>query len=572
MLAGAAAAVGAAFAVARSDVLAEPEVNAALRCLNIVSAIGVGAVTWSLRPRSRLGPVLIAIGFLYAGTSLQASADPYAYNVGRLLLPACAVGLFYVSLAFPTGRIEREGEQRVMVAIAAAMLVAWGAEALTSPYLLVSSVLSECAGPCPPNPFDVTDAAGTQSVAFVVQAASAWAVVAALVLRLRTASPVQRLALEVPPAIIALLAAAFTAAALLHAAGDDDAVVAVGWVYAPLYVVIPLTFLIGQLRGRLFAVGALRRVLASLGPHPDAARVERDIASALRDPSLRVAFPAPAGAGFLDAAGRPVAVPPLGGGGVAELRDETGRVAVLVHDPALDDVAGLMDAVCAAALLALSNARLSAVLRASVLDLQASRSRIASAGDEARRRLEREVATGPEHRLALVGTELEAAAATTPAGPARARLEELAREAHETLESVRATARGIYPPLLAEEGIGAALEAALAGSPAVTVDTTPGVDRLAEDEEAAVFFACLEAVQNALKHGGEDVRVTISLEAADDGRLRFTVEDDGPGFDPARAAGGTGLANIRDRVEAVGGSVAITSAPGHGTTVEGVVG
>ena len=84
---GAAAAVGTAFVVARTDVLVEPGANAALRYLNIVSAIGVGAVTWSLRPRSRLGPVLIVIGFLYAGTSLQASADPYAYNVGRLLLP-----------------------------------------------------------------------------------------------------------------------------------------------------------------------------------------------------------------------------------------------------------------------------------------------------------------------------------------------------------------------------------------------------------------------------------------------------------------------------------------------------
>src|SRR5829696_3946723 len=113
VLAGAVAAVGTAFVVARSDVLAEPNVNAALRYLNVVSAIGVGAVTWSLRPRSRLGPVLIVPGFLYAVTSLQASADPYAYNIGRLLLPLCAVALLYASLAFPTGRIERQGEWRV---------------------------------------------------------------------------------------------------------------------------------------------------------------------------------------------------------------------------------------------------------------------------------------------------------------------------------------------------------------------------------------------------------------------------------------------------------------------------
>jgi signal transduction histidine kinase len=98
------------------------------------------------------------------------------------------------------------------------------------------------------------------------------------------------------------------------------------------------------------------------------------------------------------------------------------------------------------------------------------------------------------------------------------------------------------------------------------------VDRRAQDEEAAVFFASVEAVQNALKHGGDEVRVTISLEPAGAGGLRFAVDDDGPGFDTARTNGGTGLANIRDRVEAVGGSVLITAEPGRGTTVEGVVG
>ena len=213
-----------------------------------------------------------------------------------------------------------------MVAIVAATVAAWAAEALASPYLLVSSVLSECAGPCPPNPFDVADAAGTQTVAFAVQAAAAWAVVVALVLRLRTASPVQRLALEVPPALIALLATAFTAATRaargrrrrrgdrrrlgLRAALRGD----------------PAHLPDRAAPGRLFAVGALRRVLASLGPHPDATRVERDIATALRDPSLRVAFPAPVGVGFLDTAGRPVAVPPRAAGGLrAARRDRTRR-------------------------------------------------------------------------------------------------------------------------------------------------------------------------------------------------------------------------------------------------------
>jgi signal transduction histidine kinase len=171
-----------------------------------------------------------------------------------------------------------------------------------------------------------------------------------------------------------------------------------------------------------------------------------------------------------------------------------------------------------------------------------------------------------------VGAELEAASVALPEGPARARLEVLVREAQETLETVRAAAGGIYPPLLAEGGVGAALEAALRASPAVSVRAAADVGRQAQDVEAAVFFASAEAVQNALKHGGEAVRVTISLAPADGGRLRFAVEDDGVGFDPARVARGSGLANIRDRIEAVGGSVRITTAVGRGTLVEGIVG
>ena len=262
---------------------------------------------------------------------------------------------------------------------------------------------------------------------------------------MRAATPVQQLTLSGVLCLTALLATAFTAAAVLSAAGADRAVTAVGWVSALWFVAIPLVFLIGQVRGRLFAGAALRRVLALLGPHASATHVERAMAAALGDPSLRVAYPAPAGGGFLDDAGRAIAIPDDPAVGVAELRDNGDRVAAIVHDPALDDVPGLMDAAGAAALLSLRNAKLSAVLRASVRDLRASRARIASAGDEARRRLESEVATGAERQLADVQRELERAARTATTPDLRASLAELASEAEQTLESVHATAQGIYP-------------------------------------------------------------------------------------------------------------------------------
>ena len=132
-MAGAVATIATVFLVGSSTVLAEPPINAALRALNIVSAFGVGAVTWTLRPRSRLGPLLIVIGLLYAASSLQASADPVLHNTGRLVLPLSTLLLFYTSLAFPTGRIERRGEHYVMWGVTAAMVVAWTIEAVSAP-------------------------------------------------------------------------------------------------------------------------------------------------------------------------------------------------------------------------------------------------------------------------------------------------------------------------------------------------------------------------------------------------------------------------------------------------------
>jgi signal transduction histidine kinase len=570
VLAGAAATMATVFFVSRSDILADPWVNAVLRSLSIVCAVGVGAVTLSLRPQSRLGPVLVALGFLYAAASLQASSDPLVYNVGRLVLPVSTLALLYASLAFPTGRLEHPGQRRVMAAVAVVMVTAWTVEALTAPRLPVFSVLSNCDAACPANPFNVVSAGGTTFVTFAAQALSAWAVVVMLIHRMRAATPVQQLTLSGVLCLTALLATAFTAAAVLRTAGADRAVTTVGWVAALWFVAIPLVFLIGQTRGRLFGGAALRRVLALLGPHASATHVERAMAAALGDPSLRVAYPALAGGGFLDEAGRVVAIPDDPAVGVTELRDDGDRVALIVHDPALDDVPGLMDAAGAAALLSMRNAKLSAALRASVRDLRASRARIASAGDEARRRLESDVATGAERQLADVQRELERAARTAATPDIRALLTELASEAEQTLESVHATAQGIYPARLADEGIAKALAAELAGSPAVVIREAAGTARRPQAQEAAVFFSCLEAVQNAIKHAGPGTRTTISLEPAGGG-IAFTVSDDGYGFNLERVGSGSGLANIRDRIDAVGGRVRISSAPGRGTTVAGTV-
>ena len=444
---------------------------------------------------------------------MQASPDPVLYNTGRLILPLSTLLLFYASLAFPTGRIERRGERRVMWGVTVAMVAAWAIEAMTASNLPVFSIVSRCEGTCPPNPFDVLGPSGGWTLgAFAAEAASAWAIVVALGLRLDRSTPVQRLMLGGVVALMAALAVAISAATILHAAGDDDAAVQVGWAYAPIFVAIPLVFLAGQLRGRMFAGAALRRVLASLGPNPSAARLEHGMRQALGDPSLRIAFPLPAG-GHHDAEGHRIDVPATPGLGVAMLRDADGEVATIVHDPALDDIPGLMDAAGAAALLALRHARLSAELRGSIRDLRSSRARVAAAVDDARRRLERELATGAERQLAAVHDELAAAEARASDPHLRAVLAGLVEEAGQVLESVRSTAHGIYPPLLASDGIAAALTSELAGARQPVLVRADDVPRRSQDVEAAIYFACLEAVQNAVKHAGPDAVVTIALRS-----------------------------------------------------------
>jgi signal transduction histidine kinase len=153
--------------------------------------------------------------------------------------------------------------------------------------------------------------------------------------------------------------------------------------------------------------------------------------------------------------------------------------------------------------------------------------------------------------------------------PARAKatLSELKADTDEALETLRDLARGIYPPLLADRGLVAALESQARKATVPVAVETEGVDRYPKEVEAAIYFCVLEAMQNVQKYAAGS-RATVRLRAAADA-LTFEVEDDGEGFDPAKQAKGSGLQNMADRLDALGGSVDLNSAPGRGTRVTG---
>jgi signal transduction histidine kinase len=202
-------------------------------------------------------------------------------------------------------------------------------------------------------------------------------------------------------------------------------------------------------------------------------------------------------------------------------------------------------------------------------DLRESRRRIVSAQDERARALERNIHDGAQQQLVALSVKLRLAEGMVERDPAKARelLSELQAQTGETLEDLRDLARGIYPPLLADKGLPAALESQARRSPLPVTVEPDGVGRYGQDVESAVYFCCLEALNNVAKYA-EATAVEIRLRQSD-GELRFEVVDDGRGFDTASKGSGTGLQGMADRLDAIGGVLEVRSAPGAGTTVSG---
>jgi signal transduction histidine kinase len=249
--------------------------------------------------------------------------------------------------------------------------------------------------------------------------------------------------------------------------------------------------------------------------------------------------------------------------------------ALAVRKPANDPITHVDEKLIAdlasQAGLVLRNVRLSEALKARLDDLKAAQKRLVSAQDAERRRLERNIHDGAQQQLVALAVKLKLADGLIDrdASKARALLEQLQDETHATLEDLRDLARGIYPPLLADKGLASALDAQARKSGLPVEVRADGIGRYPQDVEAAVYFSCLEAMQNIAKYA-EASAVSVSIVERDH-RLTFAVVDDGCGFDPGAITAGTGLQGIADRLGALDGEVSVTSAPGRGTTIEGML-
>jgi signal transduction histidine kinase len=252
-------------------------------------------------------------------------------------------------------------------------------------------------------------------------------------------------------------------------------------------------------------------------------------------------------------------------------RDELGTLATNLNR--MNDELGRLYSVVQTQAASLSelNGTLEARVEEQATEILASRARIVATADAERRRIERNIHDGAQQQLVALAVNLNLARRSLADDPATAAsmLDQLVKDARAAVEELRNLAHGIYPPLLLDSGLPSALSAAATRSPLSVSVAIDGVGRYAPDLEAAVYFCCLEALQNATKHAA-DASVSVRLWQEAD-RLHFEVADDGPGFDPAVVKGGQGLLNMSDRTAAAGGEAAWDSSPGRGTRVSGWV-
>jgi signal transduction histidine kinase len=256
--------------------------------------------------------------------------------------------------------------------------------------------------------------------------------------------------------------------------------------------------------------------------------------------------------------------------------------AIAVTKPASEPLAAgeaeLLDRLAEQAGLVLANARLTADLEARLMqiarqaaDLRSSRQRIVAAQDEERRRLERNIHDGAQQHLVALAVKLRLAKTALQKDPEQGRrmLEEIRSEVDAALDTLRSLALGIYPPLLEEQGIAAALAAQYLRSSLPVRMEADGIGRYPIELEAAVYFCTLEALQNAAKYA-RATSITIAFRERDDA-LEFSVADDGVGFNTETNGSGTGIQGMRDRMAVFGGDAEIESSPGRGTIVRGRV-
>jgi signal transduction histidine kinase len=527
-----------------------------------------GLVAWNRRPDARIGPLMIATGISWYAGTMAASTVPWIDRLGHSFQGYYDAFLAWLVLAYPTGRLATRAAKVVVAAF-------FGVLAARTAFRLVAFRSTSEYDFAIPSEVERFIAEGTfrdsgDAVFRVVIAIVAVAVIALLARRLATESDLGRR--TAGPMLVAGVAFAvgvvveIGAIWLASTSADRFAAWDLGlFATSGSGVLVAVALAIGVLRGRL-ARGTVADLVVELGATPDRLAIRDVIARALHDPSVEVLYPALLPDRFVDADGVTRELPTeRNADRIATRLEAEGRtIAIVVHDAALADQPELVRSVVAAARLAIDNERLAAEVRAQLAEVHASRARIVAAGDEQRRRVERDLHDGAQQRLVTLALRIQMARARVEANDpgAGAVLDEVSSELELALVELRRLARGLHPSALEGEGLRAAIEM-LADRAIVRVAVDVPDRRFASEVESTAYFVVAEALTNVARHA-EAGAVSVAANEVG-GQLVVEVRDDGVGgAEPLR---GSGLRGLEDRVAAVGGTLTVDSRPGTGTTI-----
>jgi signal transduction histidine kinase len=538
--------------------------------VGVPMAAGLYAIR-SSRTR-RFGYLLLATGALWSVTALAETDASVPYSIGRVTAWLVFPVLIYLMLAFPRGRLAAGPDRWLFGGITVLVAVLFvGAAPFVESYP-TPSPWTACRADCPSNAFFVLASEPAviadllEPVREILAVVLLVGVTLSLANRMRTATPLVRR--TIGPVVATSIAAVVILVLfiLTRRAGFGSTAVDVTAVLWSLCIpAIATAFLIGLIRRRLMIAGALGQLSVRLSAPLHRDELGPVLASALGDPTLDVLF------SDEDRGAWPSSAMARSGVVMTEIRDNGAPVAAIVHDAALAEDDELLEAVASQSLAALRHTQLNTRLEASRAQLEASRNRVNAAADAERRRIERDLHDGAQQRLVTLRIRLTLAEelmhTNAPAGTKA--MHELGDQIDLALEELRTLAHGIYPAVLADRGLAAAVRSAARESTlSIRVDAH-GVTRHPPEIESAAYFTCLEALQNAAKHAQAATGVWLTLRQDD--ALNLEVRDDGPGFEPQANLETGGLRNMTDRLEAVGGRLAILSSPGQGTRIIGTI-
>jgi signal transduction histidine kinase len=554
--------------------------RALLEALIVGVPIGVGLYALRAPVNASFGYALLGIGFAWSLTALTESSMSVPYTIGRLSTWLTFPCVIYLLLAFPDGRIDRGLDRGILVSVLVMFVVLFFG---TAPFVQAfppKTLWGTCTTDCPPNAVFLLDAQPEllTKVIYVREwlVEVLWiALFVSMYRRWRAASPLQRRAMG--PAFLAgvVLGVSHYAHITARQLGvEADTVIALSSVWTFCIVAVCAGFLGGLVWRRMLLAQTLAQLGAALRGSDDRVEMRDALATAMRDSTVQLLFRDPDTGGWRDARDRETPWPPPVAAGRAVTMvgaGDDGPDVALVHDVALSDDRELLDGVSGMVLAGWRHERLTADLGRALTDLEESRRRIAEAADLERARIERDIHDGAQQRLVGLRIRLAMAEERLESDPDAgiAVVKELGFEAEAALDELRALAHGVYPPVLTDLGVADALRSMAIQAPLPVHVVAAGVTRHPIEIESAVYFVCVEAVQNALKHAKGASGVWIRLRQTPD-RIGFEVRDDGPGLDAA-ATEGRGMRNMRDRIEAIGGRLVVDSEAASGTQVSGSV-